>query len=376
MEELAAVGQADFAMEGVARRAFFSIGSIYNRWPDREALLADIAAERIAPAISRRLRASTSAEEAIDWALGRGQRDVLLAAEIMLAGHTVPALTPTAIDMWQALRGGLAERLSPSMAWYVATSAVGSALLGAVGVPGPQPAVGRVRWFMDACDSVGPVSSPSRTGAPEGVAVPVTPDPQGSDEVARALVDAARVLLAERGAAGTSTRDIAAGAGVTTGALYRRYAGKSGLLADVLLAQLEPDRYTWTWDLVQALAGTDPFSDAAQVIGQRMIDTCADVGAQRVLLQVGIAARNDPVLRAQVVERIRVAHEPRVEMARGLASTGLVRGDVSPEVLVWGFQAIPVGVRATLPLAVPLDPDEVSASLGALLRAAAARSRA
>ena len=41
-EELLAVGQAEFAMEGVARRGFYSIGSVYSRWPDRESLLRDL----------------------------------------------------------------------------------------------------------------------------------------------------------------------------------------------------------------------------------------------------------------------------------------------------------------------------------------------
>lgn len=372
VEELVAAGQADFAMESVARRAFFSIGTVYNRWPDRDALLTDIARTRIMAGISDGLGSAESASDAIAWVLDAGQRPVLAAGEIMLAGHTAPALAPVAVDLWQCVRGSLEQRLPSSMAWYVATYALGSALLGAIGVDGPSPATGRVQWFVDACDSTAPMPSvPRETATVDALAVPTVPSPHGNDDVARALVDAAQLLLAERGAAGTSTRDIAAGAGVTTGALYRRYDGKSGLLADVLLAQLQPDRYAWTWDLVQALASKDPFADSARVIGQRMIDAAEDEAAQRVLLQVGIAARNDSALQAQVADRIRVAHEARVEMARGFAATGLLREDVSPEVLVWGFQTIPVGVRATLPLGVPLDLDDVRASMGALLRAAA-----
>ena len=372
VEELVAAGQADFAMESVARRAFFSIGTVYNRWLDRDALLTDIARTRIMAGISDGLGSAESASDAIAWVLDAGQRPILAAGEIMLAGHTAPALAPVAVDLWQCVRGSLEQRLPSSMAWYVATYALGSALLGAIGVDGPSPATGRVQWFVDACDSTAPMPSvPRETATVDALAVPTVPSPHGNDDVARALVDAAQLLLAERGAAGTSTRDIAAGAGVTTGALYRRYDGKSGLLADVLLAQLQPDRYAWTWDLVQALASKDPFADSARVIGQRMIDAAEDEAAQRVLLQVGIAARNDSALQAQVADRIRVAHEARVEMARGFAATGLLREDVSPEVLVWGFQTIPVGVRATLPLGVPLDLDDVRASMGALLRAAA-----
>ena len=371
-EELLAVGQAEFAMEGVARRGFYSIGTVYNRWPDRESLLRDLASEIIAPAIVGALRATGGSADAIAWVLGAGRDDMLLAAEILLAGHTMPEVRPASLTVWKALREGLAAHLPDSMAWYVATYAVGNALLHAIDIDGPDPAAGRVTWLADACASV-PVSTVRLRGAspPANVEIPVVPDPERSDEVAMALIGAARILLEENGAAGTSMRGIAASAGVTTGALYRRYDGKSRLLADVLLTQLQPDRYTWTWDLVQALASEDPFGDAASVLAQRLISAAEDAPAQKVLLQVGIAARNDAALRAQIAERVRIANAARVDMVRHFAEAGVLREDVSPEVFAWGFQAIPVGVRATLPLGVPLDREVVSASMAALLQVAA-----
>ena len=372
-EELLAVGQSEFAMEGVARRGFYSIGSVYSRWPDRESLLRDLGSAVIAPAMARELHSAEDAAAAISWVLEDGRDDVLLAGEILLAGHTVPALRPVSLEVWDTLHGGLAAHLPEGMAWYVATYAVGNALLHALGIDGPDPAVGRVTWLADACaDGTGPRAPAASAPRFDGVEVPVVPGPQHTDDVAVALIGAARILLEAHGAAGTSTRGIAASAGVTTGALYRRYEGKSRLLADVLLTQLEPDRYTWTWDLVRAFGSEAPFSDAATVLANRLIVVAEDAPAQRVLLQVGIAARSDPALRAQIAERIRIAHAARVDMVRHFAETGVLREDVSPEVFAWGFQTIPVGVRATLPIGIPLDRDAVSASMAALLRAAAA----
>ncbi len=372
VDELLTVGQADFAMEGVARRAFFSVGTVYNRWHDRESLLVDITRERVIPAIDRELNSSTAPGDAIEWALGEGQPYMLLAGEILLAGHTMPDVAPASRDTWRSLSDGLEASLPVSMAWYVATYAIGTALLGAIGSPGPQPATGRVRWLVDASASA-PGSS-QREHVPREISqvdVPSVPAPRRSDDVSQALIGAAQLLLAEHGVSGTSTRSIATTAGVTTGALYRRYEGKSELLADVLLAQLQPDRYAWTWDLVRALASADPFVSAAGVLTERMITTVQDAPAQRVLLQVGIAARNDPALRAQVAARIAAANDARVDMARNFAAAGLLRPDVSPEVLVWGFQAIPVGLRALQPLGVALDPDTVRDCMEALMRAAA-----
>ena len=371
-EELLAVGQAEFAMEGVARRGFYSIGTVYNRWPDRESLLRDLASVVIAPAITRELNTSEDPAAAIAWALGAGRDDVLVAGELLLAGHNTPEVRPASLEVWDALHGGLAAHVPESMAWYVATYSVGNALLHAIDIEGPDPATGRLAWLTDASGSVVGPRAPARSMPRfDSVDVPVVPGPERTDDVAMALVGAARILLESRGAAGTSTRGIAASAGVTTGALYRRYQGKSRLLADVLLTQLQPDRYTWTWDLVQALASEDPFGDAATVVANRLIDVAEDAPAQKVLLQVGIAARSDPALRAQIAERVRIAHRARVDMVRRFSETGLLREDVSPEVLAWGFQAIPVGVRATLPLGVPLDREVVSASMAALLRASA-----
>lgn len=374
LAELVEQGQADFTMEGVAKRGFYSIGTVYTRWPDRETLLADLGGEVVAPSIVATIDALPSAAEAIAWVMGEGQRSMLLAGEVILAGHTMPGVRPTSLAVWESLRGSLARHLPSSMAWYVATYALGNALLDAIGVRGPDPARGRVAWVAEACAAAAsPATSETSLAPPGDVAIPVVPSPTRTDDVALALIGAAQMLLQEHGVAGTTTRDIAASAGVTTGALYRRYEGKSRLLADVLLAQLQPDRYTWTWDLVRALASDDPYSQASAVVAHRMIEVAQDESAQRVLLQVGIAARSDPALQAQIAERVQIAHEARVEMVRHFAEAGLLRDDVSPEVFAWGFQAVPVGVRATLPLGVPLDGDEVSASMEALLRAAAAR---
>ena len=375
MQELASVGQADFAMDRVAKGAYCSVGSIYERWNDRAQLLADLACGPITELIREALLERDDARDAIRWVLVEGNSTLLLAGEALLAGHTTPEVKAPAVALWEALESGLARNMPKPLAWYVATYAVGSALLGALGVQVHDPDAQRVRWIADACgDAQTGDAKRATVSSTDAVELPVVPDPSRGDDVSLALIAAAQALLSERGAEGTTTRDIAAGAGVTTGALYRRYEGKSGLLADVLVTQLEPDRYTWTWDLVQALASGDPVGQSAAVLAQRMVDVAQDLPAQQVLLQVGIAARNDPALRAQVVERIRVAHQARVDMVRHFADAGLLRTDVSAEVMAWGLQVIPVGVRATLPLGVPLDVNQVATASAALLAASVAHS--
>ena len=375
LAELLAAGQADFAMERVARGAFFSVGSVYERWPDRELLLADIGRGPIASDLAEGIAAAPDTTSAIDWVLSAGNEQVLLGSEILLAGHTMPGVRASSLLVWEAVFGGLARRMPESIAWYVATYAIGNALLEVIGVPGPEPATGRTTWITDAC--IAEEAAPridTQTAPPVGVDVPEVPLPARSDPVAVALIGAAQMLLQERGVGGASTRDIAANAGVTTGAIYRRYEGKSRLLADVLLTQLEPDRYTWSWDLVTALASDDPYSGASDVIAARMIEVARDEAAQRVLLQVGIAARSDAHLQAQIAERIRIANTARTDMVQHFIDAGLLRSDVSAGVFAWGFQTVPVGVRATLPLGIPLDRETVVDAMRALLAASAARA--
>lgn len=371
--ELADVGQAEFALERVAKGAYCSIGSVYERWDDRSGLLTDLATDIVAIEMGAALGSAADAETALRWVLGEGRPNVLMTGELLLAAQTASELLEPALALWHELVAGLSRQVPDPLAWYVATYAIGSALLSALHIDGPDDLDGRVEWLLAASALPTSAGPPARSPAStERVEIPVIPGPSRTDDVSLALVSAARTLLSERGAEGTTTRDIAAGAGVTTGAMYRRYPGKSGLLADVLVTQLEPDRYTWTWSLVQALAGDDPLGGSAAVLGQKLIDSARDLEAQRVLLQVGIAARNDPALSALVAERIHVAHEARVDMVRQFAQVGVLRDDISPEVMAWGFQVIPVGIRATLPLGIHLDLDTVSAAMQSLLRASAA----
>ena len=373
--ELLAVGQAEFTMEGVARRSFYSVGSVYNHWPERAALLADLANDVVLGEVEDALAGMTDSREAISWALDEGRPTLILMGELLLAGHGDERLAEPARTLWRSLQTGLDRYLPPSMAWYVATCAVGNALLDVVGMPGPQPPVGRLAWLTEACeveqaDIIRTIPVPPPTG---GFEVPVVPSPSRDDPTTIALIEAAQSLLTQSGAEGASARSIATAAGVTTGAVYRRYEAKSQLFADVLLVELSPDRYTWTWDLVRALAGDDPYRGAAEVMTRQLFARNADVASQRVLLQIGVAARNDPVLREQVHQRIDVAHQARRDMFAHFADVGLMRGDVDPAVLAWGFQSVPVGVRVVLPLGIDLDPDMVGTAMHAILTAAAGR---
>lgn len=370
--ELAAVGQAAFTMDGVGKRSYYSPGALYDRWADREDLIADVGSH-LCRDLEAELASTSGIAQAISCVLDERRPLLALVGEVLIAGHTMPKVHGVALHAWSILRTGLERHLPPGMAWYVATIAIGGALLDSLGLSGPVPPTGRVAWLGDACQvETEQLHVSARGSVHSGIAFPDVPPPSRTDATAQALIQAAQTLLAVHGAEGISTRRVSAEAGVTTGAIYRRYDGKAALLADVLRVELAPDRYAWTWELVEALATQDPYWNAADTITEQLIKVARDDASQRVLLQIGVAARNDEALRAQVRERVLVANTSRTEMFERLREAGVMRDDVDPGVLTWGFQTLPVGLRALAPLGIPVDEVAATVAMRSILTAAAA----
>lgn len=370
--ELLAVGQAKFTMEGAAGRSFYSVGSLYERWPDRSSLLAYLAQSPVHDMVANLVGPATDASSLL--ANMAGDHDVVaLAGEILLSGHTDDTLRGPAVRLWETLLRGLRQHMGPGMAWYVGSTTLGNALLELIGVHGPLPSPGWSNLLLAAINAelCEETSNLGRAVDLHDAPLPVVPAPSRQDPVALALIEGARLLLAESGVQGTSTRDIAASAGVTTGALYRRYPDKSRLIADVFWTQLEPAGYGWTWDLVQALATDDPYGASAQVMADRIVATSADSAHQRVLMQVGVAARSDPVLQNKVHAQISAAVSARGELVGQLQRVGIIRRDVDADCFAWAFQTLPVGLRALTPLGIDLDEGDVRAAMRAIMRASA-----
>jgi len=76
--------------------------------------------------------------------------------------------------------------------------------------------------------------------------------PEGRGGTAERILDAAEVLFAERGFAGTAVRDIAARCGLNPASLYNHFPGKQDLYEAVLERGLRP-----IFELLSELAGPD-----------------------------------------------------------------------------------------------------------------------
>ena len=131
----------------------------------------------------------------------------------------------------------------------------------------------------------------------------------------QSLLDAAKRLFMERGYEGATVREIAAAAGLSTGAVFASFSDKSDLFNEVLLADLEQQVI-----LMREAAG------AGGPVGERL-KRVLDVGFQRQLkqlelLRAAIAVSwsqglsgdlGDRPVRAAVIDRLQEALEAGVQ---------------------------------------------------------------
>lgn len=118
------------------------------------------------------------------------------------------------------------------------------------------------------------------------------------DDTRQRLLDAAAEVFSERGYDGAGVQEIARRAGLTTGAIYSRFAGKAELLREVVLSRSD--------DELDELFNQHRFeghaSDIIRVAGSHLVER-ADPDARTgnaLLLEAFVAARRDPEIRVAV----------------------------------------------------------------------------
>jgi AcrR family transcriptional regulator len=130
----------------------------------------------------------------------------------------------------------------------------------------------------------------------------VTDQPRRRDAAATraALLFAARTLMAERGVEGTSTRDVAAAAGVNQALVYRYFGSKEKLFAEAADVDSQAD------DLV----ANTPLADLPRVL----LDHILGMAEAREAADLAslVAAANDEHVRTVIRERIEAAFSTRL----------------------------------------------------------------
>jgi AcrR family transcriptional regulator len=354
-EELIERGYAAFTMDAVSRRAYFSIGAVYERWGSKGELLQAVADEHLPALIGR------------DDGVHTDLSSRLVMAELLLASMEQPTLRAPTLEAlaWYLHVSDLPE-LTDVKGWWAAATLLGEALLvcGGADLPDMTSVVPRTLDAMTDLPAELPPPLDLVASAPAELrqrAIPPTPAVGADDVTAQSLREAAERVLVSVGLSATDTRDIAASAGVTTGALYRRFTSKGELLAQVLAARMRPDRYAWSVQLIAAVAahGASPLtvgSFAGRLLGERLWATASDERERKVLLGLTSAARSNEVVRHQVMTQINTVNSSRVGLLTVLVDAGLLDGNVDIPAAAALLRAPPVGARLLVECGARPDP--------------------
>ncbi len=115
-------------------------------------------------------------------------------------------------------------------------------------------------------------------------------------EVRTRLLEAAAVLVAERGWSAVSTRTLADHAGVGAGLVHYHFASLQALLTEAAIARMREV----TAAIPLQLAHTDSPAHAVRLLMASLDDYTGDDPTSRLFVETYLAATRDPALRAAV----------------------------------------------------------------------------
>jgi AcrR family transcriptional regulator len=174
--------------------------------------------------------------------------------------------------------------------------------------------------------------------------------PSGDDEIRAALIDAAARVFAEEGYSGARVQSIAERAGLTTGAMYNRFSGKSELLLEAL------DLHTSA--LVDELAAAElGATDLLETVGVALLDDQSPASA--LLLEAFMAARREEDIAARLRPRLADERARLAKLVDADKDDGVIDRSLDTNAVVTFCQSVALGVRMLSAIDVQM-PDPVA----------------
>lgn len=179
------------------------------------------------------------------------------------------------------------------------------------------------------------------------------------DEIRAALIDAAAQVFAEEGYSGARVQSIAERAGLTTGAMYNRFTGKSELLLEAL------DLHTSA--LVNELAAAElSATDLLQTIGVALLDDQSPASA--LLLEAFMAARREDDIAERLRPRLADERARLAKLVDADKDGGVIHHDLDTNAVVTFCQSVALGMRMLSVIDVEMpDPDAWQKVISVLL---------
>jgi AcrR family transcriptional regulator len=150
------------------------------------------------------------------------------------------------------------------------------------------------------------------------------------------LTMAAAEVFAERGYDGAGVAEIARRAGVTTGAIYSRYRGKSELLFDVLDSTVGEHL-----DSILASSEHNSPADLLSTLGSHLLDQHGD--QDPLFLEAVVASRRDSELSEMVSRKLEDVGMRLAKIIEEAKSDGQIDNSIDTASIVTFAQAISLG---------------------------------
>ena len=374
-DEFVEVGPRAISLVAVSRRGHYSVGAVAQRWPTARDLIHDVAANEVLPRVRSLAHAAPESGLGswIDYCLtdSSNSRTIRSVAELLFAARDDSELTCMAEAAIADLRASVpvmsdrTDRMS-GLTWWATALALGEALLTHSGcdIPPLGSGVDQLATVLIArADARSFPPAPAESGAVM-ITDPQPTPPLASDATGQALIDAGRSIIVTSGVERATTREITSEAGVTTGALYRRYPDRDTLMRDIFSAELTPERYAWSAELVDAIACDPNFDRATNLLVAITRRLWEDSDTAHVLLELSMTAHESPTVRAVICTEVNRAQQARQELFTSIVAAELATIDLDPELLSWLFQVVPTGARLLASLGIVPSNDELTAVLG------------
>lgn len=176
------------------------------------------------------------------------------------------------------------------------------------------------------------------------------------------ILAVAATVIAERGLAGATVRDIGQAAGILSGSLYHHFSSKEQIVLELLVDNVQSS-------IVRATSTISDAPDATTAIGYLIRDSITETAAhpnESLILRNETRAFRDTPALAPLAELRQASVALWVDVVDSGMSGGEFRTDLDPQVTVMAIVDSVLGAARWFRDADGKDPDRVAASLVAL----------
>lgn len=176
------------------------------------------------------------------------------------------------------------------------------------------------------------------------------------------ILAVAATVIAERGLAGATVRDIGQAAGILSGSLYHHFSSKEQIVLELLVDNVQSS-------IVRATSTISDAPDATTAIGYLIRDSITETAAhpnESLILRNETRAFRDTPALAPLAELRQASVALWVDVVDSGMSGGEFRTDLDPQVTVMAIVDSVLGAARWFRDADGKDPDRVATSLVAL----------